>query len=79
MSVKFFFQNTKQITHCSHASYCSNPSFAALLEKRRCWVFSLKKRKEEEAELMPDQNSSGDKVKFGCAILFKPRHGLFLK
>ena len=26
----------------------------------------LEKRKEEEAELMPDQNSTGDKVKFCC-------------
>ena len=28
------------------------------------------------AELMPDQNYTGDKVEFGCD---KPRQGLFLK
>ena len=63
--------------HFRHPSY---PSIPALLEKRGFWV--LKKINKEEAELMPDQNSTGDKVQFcgnktpSCS---KPHQGLFLK
>ena len=77
MSMMCFSQNTNRscISDIPHT-----PLFQPCLEKRGFWVLSLKQK--EEAELMPDQNSTGDKVKFCCdktPSCSKPHQGLFRK